>query len=48
MERGDCFCEVKTRAWNNSAMEWRVNPKEAEKIRKEDHVKERRDKNRVK
>jgi hypothetical protein len=48
MEQGDCFREVKTRAWNNSAMEWRVNPKEAEKIRKEDHDKKRRDKNRVK
>jgi len=31
MEQGDCFREVKTRAWNNSAMGWRVNPKEAEK-----------------
>jgi len=48
MEQGDCFLEVKTRAWKNSAMEWRVNPEEAEKIRKEDHDKERRDRNRVK
>lgn len=31
MEHSDCFREVKTRAWNNSAMEWRVNPKEAGK-----------------
>jgi hypothetical protein len=29
-------------------MEWRVNPKEDEKIRKEDHDIERRYKNRVK
>jgi hypothetical protein len=31
MEHSDCFRELKTRAWNISAMEWRVNSKEAEK-----------------
>jgi hypothetical protein len=32
IEKGDCFGEVKIRAWNNSAMEWRGSSKAAEKI----------------